>query len=53
MMTQEAGAGPKTKKTDTIRPKDACAKLEAVVVGTEPAIPREMRRIKLASEPQR
>jgi hypothetical protein len=53
MNTQEAGAGPKVKRTDTIRPSDACARLDAVVMETEPAIPRAIKKMKLAREPHR
>jgi len=40
MMTHEAGAGPKVNRTETMRPREACAKDDAVVAGTQAAIPR-------------
>jgi hypothetical protein len=52
MMTHEAGAGPKVNKTETMRPKDACAKEAAVEMPTEPAIPRAIRKMTLIREPQ-
>ncbi len=53
MMTHEAGAGPKVNRTETMRPREACAKDDAVVAGTQAAIPRANRRMQLAAEPQR
>jgi hypothetical protein len=52
IITHEAGAGPKVNKTETIRPKDACAREAAVDLPTEPAIPRATSRITLKPEPQ-
>jgi hypothetical protein len=52
IMTHEAGAGPKVNKTETMRPKDACAREAAFETPTEPAIPRAIRKPTLMSEPQ-
>jgi hypothetical protein len=47
MMTQEAGAGPRVKRIEMRRPREACALEMAVLVasveGIDPAIPRAMR----------
>jgi hypothetical protein len=53
IMTHEAGAGPKVNKTETMRPKDACARVAAFDVPQEAAIPRATRRMVLPAEPQR
>jgi hypothetical protein len=52
IMTHEAGAGPKVNKTEMMRPKEACARLDEVDTATEPAIPRTTRKPTLMSEPQ-
>jgi hypothetical protein len=59
IMTHEAGAGPKVNRTEMIRPKDACAREDAVAAGvplvtwTEAATPRATSRRVLKPEPQR
>jgi len=53
IMTHEAGAGPKVNRTETMRPKDACAREAAFDKPTEPATPRAMSRMTLMAEPQR
>jgi hypothetical protein len=52
-MTHEAGAGPKVKKTEMMRPNDACALLSAFEVPTDAQIPRRISRKVLKAEPQR
>lgn len=54
MMTHEAGAGPNVKRTETIKPRDACASLDGFALGLiDPAIPSATKRIVLAADPQR
>ncbi len=53
IMTHDAGAGPNVNSTETINPRDACAREAFVDLPTEPAIPRQIRRNVLAAEPQR
>jgi hypothetical protein len=59
IMTHEAGAGPKVNRTEMIRPKEACAREDAVaagvpwVTGTEAATPSMISRKVLKAEPQR
>ena len=53
IMTHEAGAGPNVNKTETIRPRDACARLDGVDLPTEAAIPRQINRKVFTAEPQR
>jgi hypothetical protein len=53
MMTHEAGAGPNVNRTETMRPKDACASVAAFETPQEAAIPRATSRIVLNAEPQR
>jgi len=53
MMTHEAGAGPKVKRTETMRPKDACAREAEFEMPTDPATPRATSRMTLMPEPQR
>jgi hypothetical protein len=53
IMTHEAGAGPKVNNTETIRPREACARDDEVETATEPATPRATNRMVLAAEPQR
>lgn len=57
MMTHEAGAGPRVKSTEMMRPRDACAKEAAVFAasletGTVAATPSIMSRKVLKAEPQ-
>lgn len=53
MMTHEAGAGPSVKPTEMIKPRAAWAKFDDSDTATDPAIPRQMSRMVLASEPHR
>lgn len=53
IMTHEAGAGPKVNRTEIMSPKDACARVDAVDVPTEAAIPSATSKIVLPAEPQR
>ena len=53
MYTQEAGAAPNVKRTETIRPSEACAKEADLLVPTEAAMPRQIKRPVLTAEPQR
>jgi len=52
-MTHDAGAGPKVNKTETMRPKDACAREAAFETPKEAATPRETNRTTLKPETQR
>ena len=57
MMTQEAGAGPRVKSTEMMRPRDACAREAAVfaawvVTGTVAATPSIISKKVLNAEPQ-
>ncbi len=53
IMTHEAGAAAKVNKTETMRPRDACALEAATDLPTEAAIPRAISRTRLTNEPQR
>ena len=53
IMTHEAGAGPKVNSTEMMRPKDACARLVAFDLPTDPAMPRQTSKRVLKAEPQR
>ena len=53
IMTQEAGAGPRQNRTETIRPRDAVASDAEFEKGTEPAIPMATKTIQLKAEPHR
>jgi hypothetical protein len=51
IIAYETGAGPRVKRTDTIRPREACANEDALDFSTVPAIPRARRNITLTREP--
>lgn len=50
---RETYAGPRVNKTDTIRPRDACAREAGSDLPTEAAIPRHTSKMALNPEPQR
>jgi hypothetical protein len=50
-LTYEAGAAPSVKRTETIKPREACAREAAVDVPTDPAIPKQTRRKVLTALP--
>jgi hypothetical protein len=56
MMTHEAGAGPRVKSTEIMRPRDACAREAAVFAaaldtGTVAATPSMISRKVLKADP--
>lgn len=53
MMTHEAGAGPRQKRTETIRPRDAWASEAEFDSPTDAAMPRAIKRTQLKPDPQR
>ena len=53
IITHEAGAGPRVNKTDTMRPREACARDAAVETPNDAAIPRHTSNTALNPEPQR
>ena len=53
IMTHEAGAGPRVKRTETMRPRDACAREAEVDCPNDAAIPIATRTTMFMAEPQR
>jgi len=52
IMTHDAGAGPKQNRTDTMSPREACAREDAFDSLKEAAIPRQTSKRVLKAEPQ-